>query len=147
MRRQFIARAAPQIIHKELVAEIIFALPVNSMRLKWIAAIGAEDDSPPAGSPRLRVGTAKGTNYFANRRAVILYVFDHFMAENQVKRRRGEGKGFSSRVEDVRRIDMGFGGALKVIFQSQDSSTKRGEMFDIHAHAAAVFQNISLDAL
>ena len=55
------------------------------MCLKRIAAIWAEDDGAPAGLPRHRVGTSEDADHFADGSAVILYVFDHFMAEDQVE--------------------------------------------------------------
>src|SRR5436189_3751609 len=117
---------------------MIFSLPVNAVRLERISAIGAKDDGSSAGF--------KGTNHFADGGAIILYVFDHFMAEDQIKGRRRKRNIFSGSVEDVRRVDPGFGSTLEVIFQADDGSPKRGDVLYVHAHPAAIFQNITLHA-
>jgi hypothetical protein len=44
----------------------------------------------------------------------------------------------------MRRIGPCFGGALEVIFQPNDSSSKGREVLHIHADAAPVFKNTSL---
>ena len=35
-----------------------------------------------------------------------------------------------------------FGGALEVIFQSDDFAPKRGEMFHIHTHPTSIFKDV-----
>jgi hypothetical protein len=108
------------------------------MRLEGITAIRAKDDGPSAGLEYADHLTYRGT--------VILYVFDHFMAEDQVKRRGGKRDEFPGSIENVWRIDPCFDGALEVVFQSNNSSTEGGEVFDVHADAASVFEDIPLDA-
>src|SRR5258706_6131646 len=116
------------------------------MCFEGITAVWAKDDGTSAGLSRHRVGTSKDAKHFADRGAVILYVFDHFVTEDQVKHRGRKRKKFASGVENVRRIYPRFGGALKVIFQSNDGSAKRGDVLHVHTHATTVFQNISFHA-
>src|SRR5687768_6461927 len=125
---------------------MIFSTPKDSMSLKRIAVIRAEDDSASAGLPQHRIGTSKDTHHFANSSAVILYVFDHFMAEDQVERPGRKRKAFTCGVQNVNRIHPCFGGALKVIFQAEHFPSKWGEMFHIHAHATSVFEYSPADA-
>jgi hypothetical protein len=47
----------------------------------------------------------------------------------------------------MRRVDPCLGSSLKVIFKSDDSSAKRGKMFDVHADTASVFEDVSLNAV
>src|SRR5512133_377283 len=122
---------------------MISPVPINSMRFKRITAIRAEERNPSAGLPRRGVGTSEEADHLADRRAIILDMFDHFVAEDQVKRRGKERDKFPCRVYDMRRVGVRFGGALEVVFQSNDLAGKRGEMLYIHSHATAVFQNLS----
>src|SRR5689334_12426143 len=101
------------------------------MSLEGISAVGTEEDGASAGF--------KYANHFADGGAIILYVFDHFMAEDQVKGRRRKRNIFPGGIEDVRRINPRFGGALEVIFQADDGPAQRGEVFHVHAHATAIF--------
>jgi len=117
------------------------------MRLERIATIWAKEDNASAGLPRHWVGTSEGADHLADRGAVILYVFNHFVAEDQVEVPRWERQGFAGGVDNMRRIGPRFGRALKVIFQSDDFSSKRGEMFHIHAHPASIFKDTSPDAV
>ena len=109
------------------------------MRFEGIAAIRTKDDDT---STRL-----EHADHLADRGAVILYVFDHFMAEDQVEglgRKRDE---FPGGIEDVRGSNPRFGGALEVVFQSNDGSAKGGEVLHVHSHAATIFENFSFDTL
>ncbi len=64
------------------------------MRFDRVTAIGTEKHEPSSG--------LENANHFTNRRPVILHVFDHFVAEDQVERRGRKRKKFPGRVEDVR---------------------------------------------
>src|SRR5688572_23557334 len=116
------------------------------MGLKRIAAIRAEDNSASAGFPRHRVGTSEDADHFSDGSTVILYVFDHFMAEDQVERPGRKRKAFTCGIQDVNRIHPCFGGALKVIFQPDHFPSKRGDLFHVHAHATSVFEYSPADA-
>ena len=76
-----------------------------------------------------------------------MYVFDHFVAQDQVKRRSGKRELFPRGVENVRGLDKRFGGTLEVIFQSDHRASKRGDVFNIHAHTASVFEYLAFDAV
>ena len=78
MRRERIPPIARQIIDEQLVAEIIFPLPINSMRFNGVASFLSEQYKPPA--------WLQNTNHFADGGAVVLHVFDHLVAEDQVAR-------------------------------------------------------------
>ena len=93
MRGKFISQGTRQIIHKWLVAKRIFPLPVNSMRLEGIAAIGDEDHRSSAG--------LESPKHFTDGSSIILNVFEYFMAENQVKRRFRKREGFPGGVNNM----------------------------------------------
>src|SRR3989304_2714507 len=117
---------------------MIFSLPINTMCLKRISAVRAEDDRSSAG--------LEDADHFADRGAVILFVFEHLLAEDQVEGPGWKRKGFPCGVDNMRGVLSGFGGSLEVIFQANDFSTKWGEVFDVHSHAATVFQDAPFDA-
>src|SRR3972149_4418221 len=116
---------------------MIFSLPINPMCLKRISAIRAEDQGASAG--------LEDADHFTSRSAVILYVFEHLVAEDEVEGPGRKRKGFPCGIEDVKGVPCGFGGSLEVIFQANDFSTKWGEVFDVHSHAATVFQDTPLN--
>src|SRR3990170_719378 len=120
---------------------MIFSLPINAMCLKRISAIRAEDHGASAGLPRRGVGTSEDADHFADRGAVILYVFEHLVAEDQVEGPGWKRKGYPCGIEDVKGVLSGFGSALKVIFQTNHRTLEKGDMFHVHSHAATVFQD------
>ena len=65
------------------------------MRLERIAAVWGKDHDPATG--------LQDTHHFRDRRAVILHVLDHFMAEDQVECPGGERQEFPGSVDDLRR--------------------------------------------
>ncbi len=138
MWSKFISQGAREIIYEQLIAEMIFSLPINSMCLEGIAAVWAKENDTPSGF--------EDANHFVDGGAVTLYVFDHFVAENQVKGPGRKREEFSGGVEDIRRVCPRFGGALKVIFQSDDCSAERGEVFDVHSHTASIFQYFAFNS-
>jgi hypothetical protein len=118
---------------------MILPVSVNPVGFKRITAVWAKYDSSSA--------WAEGTDYFGDGFPIILYMFDHFVAEDQVKRRRGKRELFPGSVQNVRGIDPCFNGALKIIFQSDDCASKIGKVFDVHPHTASVLKNLPLDAI
>src|SRR6185503_12442301 len=107
------------------------------MCLEWVAAIGNEENNAST--------RPEDTDHFADRGAIILDVFDYFVAKDQIKRRRRKRDGFACCINNVRRIDPSFGCALEVIFQSNDGTAERREMFHVHANTAPIFQDASFD--
>ena len=98
------------------------------MCLKWIAAIRTEDHGASAGLPRRGVGTSEDADHFADRGAVILYVFEHLVAEDQVEGPGWKREGFPCGVDNMRGVLSGFGGSLEVIFLKMGKfSAKMGE--------------------
>src|SRR3972149_3475062 len=117
---------------------MIFSLPINTMCLKRISAVRAEDDRSSAG--------LENADHFTDGGAVILYVFKHLVAEDQVEGPGRKRKGFPCGIEDVKGVLSGFGSALKVIFQTNHRTLEKGDMFHVHSHAASVFQDAPFDA-
>lgn len=135
---KFVPQNPWQIVHKQLIAEVIFSLPINSVCLERIAAIRTENHGASAGP--------EDPDHFVDREAVILYVLDHFMTEDQVECSGRKRERFPHGVYDLRRASSGFGGAFKVIFQSDNLAAERREVFDVHSHTTTVFQEAPLDA-
>src|SRR5690606_7964098 len=120
-------------IDEEFITKAIFPFPVDAVRLEGISAVGAKDDGASA--------RVQYTDHFADGGAVVLDVFDHFVAEDQVERPGRKRDAFPGGVEDVWRVGPRFGGALEVVFQSDDGPAEGGEVFHVHADAAAVFED------
>src|SRR5688572_9188969 len=116
------------------------------MCLERITAIRAKDDGASAGLPRRGVGTSESADHLADRGPVILYVFDHFVAEDQVQGPGRKREGFSRGIDNMRRLHPSFGSALEVIFQSDNCPSQCGKMLYIHSYTAAVFKNTSFYA-
>jgi hypothetical protein len=108
------------------------------MGLEGITPVGDKEKDPSAG--------LEGTDHLTDGSAVILYVLEYFMAEDQVKGGRGEWDEFPGRVDDVRRVLACFVSPLEVVFQPDHGAPKRGEMLHIHAHPTSVFQDLAFDA-
>lgn len=108
------------------------------MRFYRVAAVRAEQHDSAA--------RFEYAYHFADGGAVVLHVFDHLMAENQVEHVGKKRKKFPSRVENVRRVRFRFARAVEVVFQSDHRSTELREALHIHPDAASVFENDSFDA-
>ena len=147
VRCEFVPPAARQVIDQRDVAELVPSAPVDAVRLERIAAVGAEQHDPSAGTPRRGVGTSQDAQHIADGLAVILYVFDHFVTQDQIKGQGGKREGFARRVEDVGRTRPRFDGACAVIFQPDHRPAEGREFFRVHAHAASVFEQAALDTL
>src|SRR5690348_10394106 len=109
------------------------------MCFKGITSIRAEESNPSAGF--------EDADHFTDRAAVILYVFNYFVAEDQVKGPGRKRNKFPGGVENMARVGMRFHSALKVVFQSNDFAAKRGEMLHIHSYTASIFKNAPFDAI
>src|ERR1041385_2929848 len=116
---------------------MIFPFPIDPMCFKRIATIRDEDHGS---SP-----VPEDADHFTEGEPVILYVFEHFVAEDQVKCRGGQREKFTCSIEDMRRIHTCCGSALKVVFQSDHVSPKRGEVFHVHPDPAAILKDATLD--
>ena len=84
------------------------------MGFEWIAAIGSKDESPPAGFER--------PNHLADRRAIILNVLKDLVAEDQVKRRGGQGQKFACAIDDMGGVFPRFRCSLEIVFQPEDGA-------------------------
>src|SRR5919106_764680 len=109
------------------------------MRFKWIAAIWTKQNDASTGF--------QGTDHFKDRGVVILYVFNHLMAEDQVKRPGRKREGLTCCVEDILRIYPCLSGAFEVILQANYLTTQGRKMFYIHAHTTAVFKDTPFDTI
>src|SRR5689334_17980276 len=117
---------------------MVFPIPVHPMGLEGITSVGDKEKDPSAG--------LESTDHLTNGSAIILYVLEYFMAEDQVKGGKGEGEEFPGRVDDLLRVLPCFVRPLEVVFQPDHGAAKRGEVFHVHAHPASVFQDMAFDA-
>ena len=96
VRRQFVTHTAGQVVYKKYIAEMILAFPINTVRFKGIAAVGAEKDDPSAGF--------QDPDHLVYGQQVIRNMLDHFMAQNQVISVGSERQVFPAAVHDIRVI-------------------------------------------
>ena len=109
------------------------------MGLEWIASIWDEEDDTPT--------RFESPDHFAGRGAIILYVFEDFVAEDQVKGPGRERKVFPSRINDMRRFQVRFSRALEIVFQPDDLAPEQAEMLHVHADPTPIFQDATFHAL
>jgi len=100
MRREFIPQTAGQIVDQQDIAKMIFAAPINAMRLKRIAAVRAKEHNAPS---RL-----EHPHHLLHRGLVILHMLQHLMAEDYVYAASGEGQMFASATNHQLRKGMAF---------------------------------------
>src|SRR5512142_2294362 len=108
MRGKLVAPAARQVVDEQLVAEAVFASPVDAMGFEWIAAVWAEQGDSPLGS--------KHPRHFSDRRPVVLHVLDHLVAQYEIEALGAERQVLAGRVHDVRRAPGGLTRPLKIVF-------------------------------
>src|SRR5262245_45401460 len=112
---------------------MVFSPPVNSMRLKGIAAVWTEEHNPSTG--------AKDTDHLPDGEAIVLYVFDHLVAEDQVKCGGRKRDKFACGIDDVRRSAPGLRRPFEIIFQPNDLTSEGREVLHIHPHSTSVLKN------
>ena len=120
---------------------MIFPLPVNAVGLKGISPVGAEQYDASA--------RFQDADHFADTELVVIDVFDHLMAEDQVKIVVFERQILTAGVDDIRiiiRADL-FGelSPFKFNFDPDRMAGCLHKAVQICADAAAVFQNVSVD--
>ena len=108
------------------------------MSFKGVAAVRDKDDGPST--------RPEQAHHFLDGRTVILDMFEHFVAEDQVESPGRERDEFPSRVDDMGRVVVRFDGALEVVFQANDGPPKRGKVLHVHADPAAIFEDAALEA-
>jgi hypothetical protein len=110
VRRQAIAQAQGQVIDQGDIANMVTAALVKSVRFERITAVGHEDQHPPAGTQH--------AHHLAQSGRVIPHVFQHFMAEDQIKAIIGKRQLFSGRAQDVRGARMRLPSACEIVFEA-----------------------------
>ena len=103
---------------------MVFPAPVDAVRLEGIAAVRDEEHNPPARSSRRRIGTSQHTHHLTRGERVVLDVFEHLVAEDQVKSGIGVGQLFPRRVDDTRGTCAGLAGTIEVVFQPEDPAAE-----------------------
>ena len=81
------------------------------MGLEGVAPIGAEEQQSAAGPQH--------PDHFPHGLAVVLYVFDDLVAQNQVEGVGGEGQGFSRGLDHGGKGGQGLARPVEVVFQAQ----------------------------
>src|SRR5688572_22023586 len=109
------------------------------MRFKRIAATWTKQNDTSTGF--------QGADHFADRAAIILYVFDDFVTENQVERPGRKREGLACCVEDILGIYPCLSGALEVILQANYLTAQRRKVFHIPSHATTVFEDAASNTL
>ena len=87
--------------------------PVNPVCFEGVAAIGNKERNPPA--------AAQPAHHFAHCLPVVLHVFQHFVAQDEIYTSAHQGQAFARRADNIRlwktlRLLVSFTGALEIVF-------------------------------
>ena len=138
VRSKFIAQISRQVIDKGLVAEMIFAFPVNAMGLEGITAVGTEQNDPSAGF--------QDPDHLMDAKPVVIDMFDDFMAQDQVIGIFFERQIFPTGVDDIcviiRAYLSGKFSPFKFNFDPDSMTGRLHKSVQVGADAAAVFQDV-----
>ena len=101
---------------------MIFAAPVDAVGFKRVAAVGAEQRQPPA--------RPQHAHHLADGGSVILHVFQHFVAEQEVEAGIGEGQPLAGAAHQpgARCPDARLTGALQFDVEPHDAARFRREV-------------------
>jgi len=98
MRCEFVSPGARQVIDQRDVAKVILTLPVESMGLKRITPVWAEEYQSTAGF--------QGSHDLSDRCLVVLDMFQNLMAQDQIETIIRKGEGFANTVDHPAVVDL-----------------------------------------
>ena len=144
MRSKAVTQPAWQVIHQGNVPKVVFAAPVDAMRLERVTAIGDKDNHPSS--------RTQHPHHFNHCLAVILDMFQHFVAQDQIKGSRFKGQKLSSRAQylgawQTRSDCLRLASALKVVLQTGHLPGKGRQMLHIHTDPTAILKHMTCDPI
>lgn len=106
-----VAKRHGEVVDEGDVAEFVLAAPVDAVLFDRVPAVGAEDDDAAAG--------AGDAGHLGHGQAIILDMFNHFIAKDEVEAVAGEREGFADGLDDALGMGQCLLAALEFDFEAK----------------------------